>query len=95
MFDFIPIPFQQNLKTSENTYQLSAVDIYWLTEATKKQLNGSRIKSSSGLWLYTPDGIGNYKALWTRDYYYMVEYAGDLLDPKEIKLSIEYLINGQ
>ena len=95
MFDFIPIPFQQNLKTSKNTYQLSEVDIYWLTEATKKQLNGSRIKSSSGLWLYTPDGIGNYKALWTRDYYYMVEYAGDLLDPKEIKLSIEYLINGQ
>ena len=45
MFDFIPIPFQQNLKTSENTYQLSEVDIYWLTEATKKQLNGSRIKS--------------------------------------------------
>ena len=47
------------------------------------------------MWLYTPDGIGNYKALWTRDYYYIVEYAGDLLDPKEVRLCIEYLISGQ
>lgn len=47
------------------------------------------------MWLHTPDGVGNYKALWTRDFYYMVEYAGDLMDPSEIKASIHYLINGQ
>ena len=87
--------YPKDFNFSENTYGPSRADTYWLTQATKDQLNGSRIRSSSGLWLYTPDGIGNYKALWTRDFYYMVEYAGDLMDPEEIKLCIKYLINGQ
>jgi len=42
-----------------------------------------------------PDGVGNYKALWTRDSYCMVEYAGDLMAPQDIKASINYLLNGQ
>ena len=42
-----------------------------------------------------PDGVGNYKALWTRDSYCMVEYAGDLMGPQDIKASINYLLNGQ
>ena len=87
--------YPKDFNFSENTYGLSQADTYWLTQATKDQLNGSKIRSSSGLWLYTPDGIGNYKALWTRDFYYMVEYAGDLMNPEEIKLCIKYLINGQ
>lgn len=45
--------------------------------------------------MHTPDGVGNYHALWVRDFEYMVEYAGDLLDPKEIEASILYLLNGQ
>ena len=66
-----------------------------MKEATLKQLKGCRVEGAGGTWIHTPDGVGNYKALWTRDSYYMVEYAGDLMDPDEIKASIYYLLNGQ
>ncbi len=66
-----------------------------MKEATLNQLKGCRVKGAGGTWIHTPDGVGNYKALWTRDSYYMVEYAGDLMDPNEIKASIYYLLNGQ
>lgn len=78
-----------------NPYGISEEDAEWMRNATIQQLKGSRVEGAGGVWIHTPDGVGNYKALWTRDYYYMVEYAGDLLDPKEIKASIYYLINGQ
>jgi hypothetical protein len=79
---------------SGNPYGLSAEKIQWMKEATLNQLKGCRVKGAGGTWLHTPDGVGNYKALWTRDFYYMVEYAGDLMDPNEIKASIDYLLNG-
>ena len=80
---------------SGNPYGLSTDKVQWMKEATLKQLNGCKVKGAGGTWIHTPDGVGNYKALWTRDSYYMVEYAGDLMDPKEIKASIHYLLNGQ
>jgi len=67
----------------------------WLRQATRKQLQGCRIQGVGGVWLYTPDGVGNYRALWTRDFAYMVQYAGDLLDPSEVKANIRYLLQGQ
>jgi hypothetical protein len=83
-------------ENKSNPYGLSEEDTKWMRNATLQQLNGSRVEGAGGVWIHTPDGVGNYKALWTRDYYYyMVEYAGDLLDPEEIKASIYYLINGQ
>jgi hypothetical protein len=84
----------QNTK-SDNPYNLSVEQVQWMKQATRKQLEGSRVEGAGGTYIHTPDGVGNYKALWTRDYYYMVEYAGDLLDPGEIKASIFYLLNGQ
>jgi hypothetical protein len=78
-----------------NQYGLSDKESKWMREATLQQLEGCRVEGAGGVYIHTPDGVGNYKALWTRDSYYMVEYAGDLLDPKEIKASIYYLLNGQ
>ena len=82
--------------TSPNhSYGLTEDQTGWMKEATLKMLEGCRLKGAGGTWLHTPDGVGNYKSLWTRDFYYMVEYAGDLMDPDEIKASISYLIDGQ
>jgi hypothetical protein len=67
----------------------------WLEQETKRQIEGCRIKSDSGIWLHTPDGIGHYKALWTRDYYYFVKYAGAFIDDGNLKASIQYLLDGQ
>jgi hypothetical protein len=78
-----------------NPYGLPEQSVKWMREATLQQLQGCRVLGYDGTWLHTPDGIGNYKALWTRDTYYMVEYAGDLIDPEEIKASITYLLAGQ
>ena len=80
---------------ASNPYGLSAEKVQWMKEATLNQLEGCRVEGAGGTWIHTPDGVGNYKALWTRDFCYMVEYAGDLLDPNEIKASIYYLLNGQ
>ncbi len=82
-------------QNSGNPYGLSEEKIQWMKEATLNQLKGCRVKGAGGTWIHTPDGVGNYKSLWTRDFYYMVEYAGDLMDPDEIKASIHYLLNGQ
>ena len=78
--------------SQNNPYGISEDQVNWMREATIKQLKGSRVKGAGDTWIYTPDGVGNYKALWTRDSYYMVEYAGDLMDPDEIKSSIYYLL---
>ena len=75
--------------------RIPAADVAWLREATRQQLAGCRVRGKGGVWLYTPDGRGHYRALWTRDFEYMVEYAGDLLDPNHIKAAIEYLLAGQ
>lgn len=75
--------------------QIAPEDLRWLRQATAQQLQGCRIQGQDGVWLHTPDGVGSYRALWTRDFQYMVEYAGDLLDPKEVEASIRYLLKGQ
>jgi hypothetical protein len=68
--------------------------IEYLTEATKRQLRGCIIKAADGTRLYTPDGKGNYAALWTRDFAYMVENAGDLMPGGDVEACVRYLING-
>jgi hypothetical protein len=89
------IKSQDRQGITSNPYGIAADKVEWMKEATHKQLTGCRIEVAGGTIIHTPDGVGNYKALWTRDSYYMVEYAGDLMDPEEIKGSIYYLINGQ
>lgn len=67
----------------------------WNIEATtRKILEGSVIVAKNGTRMYTPDGLGNYAALWTRDFAYMVEYAGDLIDTGDIYRCIEHLMGG-
>ncbi len=70
-------------------------DVAWLRAATERQLRGCRVEGKGGVVLHTPDGVGNYRALWTRDFTYMVEYAGDLLEAAEVRASIRYLLAAQ
>lgn len=86
---------QETMLKQKNPYGLSEEDVQWMREATIQQLKGCRVRGAADIWIHTPDGLGNYKALWTRDFYYMIEYAGDLMDSKVVKESIYYLLNGQ
>lgn len=70
-------------------------DLAWVKNEASRQLSGCRVQSVNGVFLHTPDGIGHYKALWTRDFYYMVKYAGDLMSPGDVRASIEFLLKGQ
>lgn len=67
----------------------------WLETAARRELAGCRVAAHDGTVLYTPDGVGSYGALWTRDFSYMVENAGDLLDPHEVRAAILCLLRGQ
>ena len=67
----------------------------WLEAEAERQLLGCTIKAHDGTILYTPDGEGNYAALWTRDVAYMVENSIELLPPEDAKKAILYLLNGQ
>jgi hypothetical protein len=69
-------------------------DIVYLQRTAKKLLDGCIIKASDGTPLYTPDGKARYAALWTRDFAYMVENAGNLMSIKNIEKCIDYLVKG-
>ena len=60
----------------------------------KKIINNACLYSKSGIKMFTPDGQGRYAALWTRDFSYMVEDAGEFIPLNEIKAGISYLIDG-
>ena len=62
-------------------------------ELAQRQLKGCVITTESGLKLYTPDGEGNYHALWTRDFYYMISDAGELLPLSDIRDCLEFLFS--
>lgn len=81
----------------ENSKQqfLSSDQLTWLQNEAKRQLTGCQITAHDGTILYTPDGEGNYAALWTRDFGYMVENAIQLLPAENVKAAIQYLLNGQ
>jgi len=66
----------------------------WLEAATRRLIEGCRVRADDGTWLFTPDGKGNYRALWTRDFAYMVENAGDLMPPDDVEAALRYLVRG-
>ncbi len=72
----------------------ASAELDFLVETTRKLLAGCRVTANDGTVLYTPDGKGNYRALWTRDFAYMVENAGDLIPPEHVEAGLRYLIRG-
>jgi hypothetical protein len=73
---------------------LPGAPISWLTDKARALVAGCQVTAADGTVLFTPDGKGNYRALWTRDFAYMVENAGDLLDPGQVETALGYLIRG-
>ncbi len=67
----------------------------WLEQEAEKQIMGCRVTGFDSTTLYTPDGEGNYKGMWTRDFGYMVENAFHLIPNGDVKNAIVYLLNGR
>lgn len=65
------------------------------TAMAQELLEACKKTAFDGTVIFTPDGVGNYDALWVRDFGYMVEYCGDLMEPEEIRRCIEFILRGQ
>ncbi len=74
---------------------VNSEQISYLENESRRLLQGCRITAADGTILYTPDGWGNYQALWTRDFTYMVENAGYLIPPGEVESCLRFLLQGQ
>lgn len=66
-----------------------------MTAWSRELLEGCKKTAVDGTVLFTPDGVGNYDALWVRDFGYMTEYCGDLMRPEEIRRCMEFILRGQ
>ncbi len=89
----VGVPSTRGAEVPANAYS-SSTSTQWLIRTARQLLSGCRVRAGDGTWLYTPDGKGNYRALWTRDFAYMVENAGDLLPPDETEACLRYLVRG-
>ena len=64
----------------------------WLRKESRDLVRGARVMAADGTPMYTPDGKGNYRALWTRDFAYMVSGAGDVLPEKDVEACLRCLV---
>lgn len=67
----------------------------YFEELSGRLVAGCRKAAQDGTTLYTPDGMGNYDALWTRDFAYMAEYAPQFIPDGDLRRAIDYLLAGQ
>lgn len=65
-----------------------------LTKATARDINGCRRPAYDGTDIFLPDAGGHYGAQWTRDFAYMVEFAGEFFTPGQIKNGFIFLAKG-
>ncbi len=66
--------------------------LHMLRDLSSRLIHRCAVAADNGVTLFTPDGMGNYAALWTRDFAYMTEYAGDLFNTDEIRNALVYLL---
>jgi hypothetical protein len=67
----------------------------WARARCEEVVETCRVMAIDGTTLFTPDGIGHYGALWTRDFAYLVEHGGEFLRQDEVRAAIEVLLAGQ
>lgn len=67
----------------------------WLSQLVQQELTGCKVVADDGTILYTPDGESHYRALWTRDFAYMVANTWEYIPASQIKACINLLLSGQ
>lgn len=66
-----------------------------LGQLSNRLIQGCISPAHDGTSLFTPDGIASYDGLWTRDFAYMVEYAGASIKDEQIIAAVDYIIGGR
>lgn len=67
----------------------------WAKAKCEEVVRTCRVTAVDGTTLFTPDGVGHYGALWTRDFAYLVEHGAEFLRHDEVRAAIELLLAGQ
>jgi hypothetical protein len=67
----------------------------WARAKCEEVVRTCRVTAVDGTALFTPDGVGHYGAMWTRDFAYLVEHGGEFLEQAEVRAAIEVLLAGQ
>jgi hypothetical protein len=74
----------------------SEIDIRsWARAKCQEVIRACRVTAADGTTLFTPDGVGHYGALWTRDLAYLVEHGAEFLGQDEVRAAIQVLLAGQ
>jgi hypothetical protein len=68
---------------------------HWLEGEAIRAASGSVITAHNGIRIYTPDGSAHYQALWTRDFYYLLEGCPRAVPIEEAEANFKYLLIGQ
>jgi len=69
----------------------------WIASETARCIQDCRITADDGTTLFMPGSAQHtlYRAIWTRDFSYMLQYAPELFQPDEIKAAIQYILDRQ
>jgi hypothetical protein len=68
----------------------------WLMKETRRIVEGCKVKAFDGITeCFTPDASAFYKAMWTRDLFYMIEGVPECITDEELYNACAYLLNGQ
>ena len=68
----------------------------WLMKETRRIVNGCKVKAFDGVTeCFTPDASAFYRAMWTRDFFYMIDGVPECATDEEVYNACTYLLNGQ
>ncbi|NKB66785.1 MAG: hypothetical protein GKR89_06980 [Candidatus Latescibacteria bacterium] len=67
----------------------------WVQTKCADVIDRCRVTAVDGTTLFTPDGVGHYGALWTRDFAYLVEHGHEFLRSEDVRAAIQVLLAGQ
>jgi hypothetical protein len=78
------------------TKQKLTDDGQWLMKETRRIIEGCKVTAFDGITVcFTPDASAFYKAMWTRDFFYMVDGVPECATDEEVHNACTYLLNGQ
>lgn len=68
----------------------------WLMKETFRIIEGCKLKAFDGITeCFTPDASATYKAMWTRDFFYIIDGVPECATDEEVLNACTYLLNGQ
>lgn len=65
-----------------------------LSQVALREIQGCKRVAKDGTEIFLPDAKGKYGAMWTRDFTYMAEYAGDFFSAEQLSGAFVYIANG-